>query len=601
MYAAWFRRYNRDGRNTAGPAYSPIETTYYSTGPGPAIRPEHGQYVTCILEEVKKEGRNGTIFSYWSVVAMVPSAAAASLPPLAAAAGLARPALGYSHKRTGKFMQASGFVCVTNQNIGQKHDERVFFTPLGTAPYPVPLQPEWRDEWQKIVLDYRGVSEKERVKRANSRPPQPLDAYLGKKPNETAFSRHSDPSIPNELGPGDLCYARISASGAIVGLYPVMIGRELAKLAPLDLSLIDLQPARCLDELSPADRVFGWVNQDGNGAWRGQLRVGSVVWRSGSVAPPQQNARESLPLAILSTPKPQQGRFYLAQDRFGTPLADGIDRAAAFYRDGTVLRGRKVYPHHVTPNHRDSPYWSWGKAIAASRSWNPATARDYVRPPADHDRPLRDGQNRSVEGWVEPGAVFAASIEVINLAAAEIGALLWLLDLPDGAHHRLGGGKPLGFGSVRITIEGAELEEGEDRAAGYRSLVPPPPTAQPAGASPAWRKTVDTLVTAFEKAVEEAYARQGQAADDFERVSFIAAFLQAARGFGDGKPVHYPRKAQTPDRDGKSYEWFVTNEQTGGDAPRANRMALGPLAGDPGLPYFGGGQGGVGAEEGGGG
>jgi hypothetical protein len=69
-------------------------------------------------------------------------------------------------------------------------------------------------------------------------------------------------------------------------------------------------------------------------------------------------------------------------------------------------------------------------------------------------------------------------------------------------------------------------------------------------------------------------------------VPFIAAFLTAARGFRDGLPIHYPRKSAAPDPEGKNYEWFVANDRTGKDAPAGNHLALGPLAADPGLPYW---------------
>jgi hypothetical protein len=36
-------------------------------------------------------------------------------------------------------------------------------------------------------------------------------------------------------------------------------------------------PQEDLAQLSPTDRVFGWVNQQGKGAYRGQLRLSSVT------------------------------------------------------------------------------------------------------------------------------------------------------------------------------------------------------------------------------------------------------------------------------------------------------------------------------------
>jgi CRISPR-associated protein (TIGR03986 family) len=49
------------------------------------------------------------------------------------------------------------------------------------------------------------------------------------------------------------------------------------------------------------------------------------------------------------------------------------------------------------------------------------------------------------------GSTFHGRIRFENLSKEELGALLFVLDLPEGCAHKLGMGKPLGLGSVRIT------------------------------------------------------------------------------------------------------------------------------------------------------
>jgi hypothetical protein len=196
-----------------------------------------------------------------------------------------------------------------------------------------------------------------------------------------------------------------------------------------------------------------------------------------------------------------------------------------------------------------------------------------------------------MEKWVEPGSLFTTSVDVTNLDSAELGALLWLFDLPDGAHHRLGGGKPLGFGSVKISVTALDLADGKGKKLEYSSLTGPDPLTDEARGhfiradAAACAGATEHTVQSFKDELSRAY--EGQPGR-FDNVSFIAAFLQAARGFSDGKPVHYPRVTKAPDREGKSYSWFVTNEQSGTDAPANNKLPLGPLVGDPGLPYWGG-------------
>ena len=54
-----------------------------------------------------------------------------------------------------------------------------------------------------------------------------------------------------------------------------------------------------------------------------------------------------------------------------------------------------------------------------------------------------------------------------NLTDVELGALLWVLDLPDGYYHKIGMGKPLGLGSVDIEPRLILIE----RSARYKKLL----------------------------------------------------------------------------------------------------------------------------------
>lgn len=590
MYAAWLPRYRKGKAGIAD--YAP---RFRNGAP-----PKHGDAVICWLELFRHTRRN---FGYWRVAAV---ARATDGPP-------PRPpetqhAYG-PHEPVGEPMiLARGFVCITNQNINSKHDERVFFVPDGKHPIHAEAGMEvLKASWKTLIANYRDLHKDDVAKRRNKG--QAPDAYRGDKPGDTAWSRHIYETADRELSPGTLCYARRDETGRVVALYPVMISRELADCAPLDLLPEALNPATLgrgkthaerFARLSPADRVFGWASQGGDGAWRGQLRIGPIRCESDDAV---ERFAEPLPLAILSTPKPQQARFYVARDKRGTPQQDGIAKADAAYRNDKRLRGRKVYPH---PAHIAA-------AADAARYWDPAAAqqdgarqaeplrgagnrriyREYRRRP-DAPGGERDDQNRSIRAWVRPGARFTAWIDVINLNEAELGALLWLLSLgqdPDleGADpvHRLGGGKPLGFGSVRIGLTGLDLADGEGKRAEYGSLFP-------VAAAEAHRRHATTAdaagdaaaeaIATFKTALVEAYGAAAKASDAMA-VPFIAAFVRAACGFDDGLPLHYPRKAAAPDAKGENYKWFEENERTEHRAP-VHGLALDPLATDRGLPVW---------------
>jgi len=331
---------------------------------------------------------------------------------------------------------------------------------------------------------------------------------------------------------------------------------------PSDLLPESVKPAGRFDELSPADRVFGWVRpgttrehnklRNGPTAVRGQLRVGAVRCLSHESEAKRRFDEPGLPLSILSTPKPQQARFYVAKCNKGEAQERGLSKRAAGYRKGKGLRGRKFYPHH-----RNLPddYWS-----------QPLQHREYTRAHMQDKQQQRSDQNYSILEWVQPGTEFTFNLHIQNLSAVELGALIWILDLPDGHYLRLGGGKPLGFGSVSLNIDNFAVRRGEGIRARYSGWD----IESSAGDVPG------EAVKRFQDAVCRAYSTGGQG---FNEVPFIAAFLVACKGFDDDLPIHYPRTLHDGPGD-ESFKWFVANEREGA------RYTLPDLVSDTGLPLL---------------
>ncbi|HEY3379384.1 MAG TPA: TIGR03986 family CRISPR-associated RAMP protein [Armatimonadota bacterium] len=474
-----------------------------------------------------------------------------------------------------------GYLCITNKNFGRKHDERLFFYDSSPNTDTATIDATLVKSWENLIRNYQEIHEEER-KQGAQRPPA--------LPSDCVWSRHIvNGKEERRLTDDTLCYAEIATLDTkitVKALYPVMISRQLFSCSPEELledSLAQLLPPSDYPEFSPADRVFGWVRQQGNGAYRGQLRVGSVAYDPVASVPERPIAdfptecHDTLPLAILGQPKPQQVRFYCAEDRTGNPL-EGTHTKQEGFVSGRYLRGRKIYPHHG-----GLPTGYWANPTEDRTHSHPVEGRfqEYRRRPFRknvHDTAFieKDSQNRSVEGWIKPQVHFTFTIDVVNLSTVELGALLWLLSLKEDtqapAFHRLGGGKPLGLGSVRLWIEDTQLWRGEDWQQYFSTLLPIEP--------PVFEQ--DTAIRAFKKAVCKAYP-----GESFSQVPFIAAFLQAARGFHD-KPIHYPRTRPTGcegpvplAEKGENFKWFSENERTN------NRpVSLGALTDDSGLPYF---------------
>jgi len=552
MYAAWLRRWNRNNTNLDRDA-----VTYTGT----QQLPIHGQRVRFWAEEFGKyNNRNQVIFTYWKVRAVVPYQQQIGQQPAPT-----NPNGHGTHKPTGRPMcQFQGYVCVTNKNITNKHDERIFFEDSNKI--PILLTDEIRERWSKLIESYQNNDDFQNG--------LPCPAALG---NAATWSRHVAGGNPErELSEGTLCYAQVQASGSsfeVIDLYPVMISRSLYRRTPKEILHPSLKPANNYANLSPADRVFGWVNQDGKGSYKGQLRVHSVTCIS-DVNDAIDNfdsddvvsEKAVVPLAILGQPKPQQARFYCADDQKGNPLADGLDKGKGYRYDDQGLRGlrgRKVYPHHQG---LPTNYWD-----------NPTVDRTQDSPINGHyqeyRRPRKEGvdqddQNRSIKNWIKPGAEFKFDIDVTNLSAVELGALLWLLSSPDIHYHRLGGGKPLGFGSVWLDVDWTEtdLRLGTDWSIFYQSLT----TALKIGFDAL------TCIAEYKKAIVGVYGEYGEG-KRFEQVPFIAAFCRCSKGFEDNAAVHYPRSTPEPTPEGEAFKWFVDNEKDDRREPGL-KLALPSLA-----------------------
>lgn len=470
----------------------------------------------------------------------------------------------------------AGWVCVTGANAKDKVYERVFVE--SPSDKFVPLSDDHKKMWKELIKNYQHIHEEDLRKRQKAGD-LPTD-YLGDEPGKTAWSRHIYTLAESDLKEEMLCYL-LEEQGVIKAILPVMISRRLYQTAPEKLLPKQLHPAYKLPELSPADRVFGWVRQADvekdkslshdekkKAAYRGQLRVGAVKCLEGKKEDAIEAFATPLPLQILGQPKPQQGRFYVAQNQQGEAQGRGLTNEQAGYQAGKGLRGRKVYPHH-----KDLPgkYWvnrqDWqneGPQDLSQAHLNNTHYREYLRPKG---LKRKDSQNRSIEGWVKPGTKFSFDIHFINLSKVELGGLIWLLQLGEDHFHRFGGGKPLGFGSVQLSLSGSEILSGEELKARYASL-----DGDAVGTT-----TAESCQIAFDDAVKAAYPE----------TNFLEAFKKAAHGFD--KPVHYPRTDKAPKAEGESFKWFVENSRTRKDGAQTvvdNGHVLPNLRQDNGLPIL---------------
>jgi CRISPR-associated protein (TIGR03986 family) len=541
MYAAWLPRYQGGKLARHAPKY-----------PDGRL-PQHGDRVICWVESVPHQRG----FSRWIVQAIVPHASGLTNPP--------------GPRPLPSWKRIEGWVCITNANINRKHDERVFFQDGPPQVEPIAVSDDHRAMWSELIANYQAIHVDDLQKR--DKKGKAPDEFLGSSPGETAWSRHVYTKADRELREGTLCYVRLDgARRDVTGVFPVMISRELHDRSPWDLLHSSLRPAGTIEEASPADRVFGWVHVDADRdsvkrgrrvASRALLRVGPVTCLTEAKDAVERFDPHGVPLAILSTPKPQQTRFYVAKSPRGEAQADGLTKKQAGYANGKGLRGRKVYPHH-----HGLPAGHWSEPMKdRTMAAGPNDHHQEYRRPRLNGNEQRDDQNRSVLGWVKPGATFTFDLHAHNLSRVELGALMWLLKRTDGEMFRFGGGKPLGFGSVHLALEFDDVVSGDEITDRYQRWF-----VGSGGSSVATE-----AIAAFEEAILRAYQPQGK---QFADVPFIRAFLTAARGYVDALPVRYPRVTDLPNPAGEAFKWFVSNEK------REYLLALPDLVSDDGFPVL---------------
>ncbi len=453
-----------------------------------------------------------------------------------------------------------GYLHITYQNIENKHDERLFFRsdrlgpPLATDCTELP--PQVVEAYRKLILDYQDRHADEARKREH--PAQPDRSDPDRSKHKPALSRHILAPGAERLASGDLVYASIDRHGQVTFVGPVAMPRIAYKRSIRDcLPFADLPPDRAnlpgnlapcdhAARLCPTCRTFGWVAPQpvesaapADAAYAGRLRFadGALTESRGTLKPTT--------LAILSAPKPTTTRFYLEpwQDKHERQvLSDGRwGEGAVQGYDGSMnhLRGRKVYRHHPA-----------------------ADPSEYRRAGG-----RADDQNRTLADTLAPGARFSFSIDFENLASLELGALLWALELDGEGYHRIGYGKPLGFGSARIKVTEFMRLDPSRRYSGV--------------ADTGWSDALPdktALLAAFREELVRVYPHDG--AQGFASMPNIADLLALVGDPARPLPIYYPRSGPHPDVEGKNFKWFMHNN-------KCEHLVLGPACDDAGLPRIG--------------
>lgn len=265
---------------------------------------------------------------------------------------------------------------------------------------------------------------------------------------------------------------------------PVFFLRENKQLAffgraqmfrlPYQQRPLDLVPSELRDpnDIDFVEAMFGFVRTqeelkemnikpkqgDKGRAYAGRVFVADGYYQPNQGQPWMEDAPNGIiEPHILASPKPTSFQLYLTQ---GTPN----NRKTLYHYDSNMDEGEQI-----TTLRGFKLYWVQGKKSAHDLLAKPKDDKDekraFEKGPNGKLRPKWNSTQHTRMRPVGNGKKFTFQVHFENLSDIELGALQWVLTVPDC--HRLGMGKPLGMGVVQLEDVVLCLESRSDR---YRTL-----------------------------------------------------------------------------------------------------------------------------------
>jgi hypothetical protein len=243
------------------------------------------------------------------------------------------------------------------------------------------------------------------------------------------------------------------------------------------------------DVLDISEAIFGRSGKNNS-----QIIAGRVYFEDSLPRNFSEINIKTTALKILASPKPTTFQHYLKQKK---GIYTKLSELEHWGDASAVIRGYKYYWHRANPNPNniDSTLWLENsldlrkKDIDRWLTENPKKKEIWESFKLDIKKDSNDEekinikwnliQNKtkliallveyynldnsvfkklnlskpqnSIVNMVSENEIFQSRIRFENLTDVELGALLFALDLPDGCAHKLGMGKPLGLGTIKIT------------------------------------------------------------------------------------------------------------------------------------------------------
>jgi CRISPR-associated protein (TIGR03986 family) len=409
-------------------------------------------------------------------------------------------------------------------------------------------------------------------------PTETLDRFHQLADERTA----QDPSLPFEpketrpgragdlfrLRPGDMVYFDVDERGNVIeiALSSIWRGRVEDKGTHqaastwkfFDGELLPFNPERTT--VSMAEQILGFAeefprgeekpaNADGGLALASRVRFDNALPRAGE----KPALGNPVVLRILDTPKLPCPALYFK----------GRGGAA-----GTYIPKPELNPVNHQPQGRK--WYLHARQEAGKALWATATAED---------RP----KQKSIVEPIRAGEEFFFPIDFDNLTDSELGLVLYALEPDEKFHHKVGMGKPLGLGTVKLEVLGYCRVDRQSRyslaglRAGRYSEAEFTPAGKKVRDAGNWPSRYGAELEAMMAGVPEcgALTRVREVLRNARAVAPAVDHAICLLGDYAGSPeadrVHYPTVVRQNDKEAEHYEWFVFN-----DGQRENRQEMSP-------------------------
>lgn len=443
-------------------------------------------------------------------------------------------------------------------------------------PITIPCTDRCIDRFEALTNERHALQKKE----------LPTDERLRFPYTPVNHSRNGEPLRPSQ---GDLVFFKPSAAGntiAEISYSSIWRARletdEGAYKTQHALSMVQLSPLNDPDtskQLSPSELLFGCIEQNSKekrqkDAKKGIMAFASKVQFGYGHSLNKVDPLGAVTLKILSSPKPPSPAMYF-QPRPDKGQPRYIKKAELVSSpEDFMLKGRKAYLHalrlgETLPNEAAPGVAPLDRNGGVPQGQNGPPPWQTQPPGQNAPNRVREDYNRANKQRVRvkpigKDEIFFFEVDFVNLSQAELESLCASLSPHSTFEHKLGMGKPIGLGSVKIHIVGMYLV---DRSARYRQTD----FSVAARYAGVWKdKAVSNLPPHLRREQEAnptsgvidprhlANAQMTELCDNDKAV--FNAILLAGNPNAVKWPVHYP---QLNDRDieRETFAWFVCNDR----------------------------------------